>query len=117
MKVMVLVKATKASEAGQMPSREMLAAMEQFNQRLIAAGVLLDAAGLRPTSKAKRIKFSGAQKMVIDGPFAEAKELVAGYWVWNVESVDDAVRWLKEAPFHDDEEVEIRPLFEPSDLE
>ena len=116
MRVMVIVKANKESEAGQMPSEQMLAEMGTFNEALSNAGVLLAADGLHPTSKGKRVRFSGSNRTVIDGPFAETKELIAGYWVWRVTSMDDAVAWLKRAPFDGGTEVEIRPIFEAEDF-
>ena len=116
MRAMVLVKASKDSEAGVMPSRELLTAMGQFNEELVKAGVLLAGDGLQPSSKGKRIRFSGESKTVVDGPFAETKELVAGFWLWQVRSMDEAVEWLKRAPFTAGEEVEIRPLFEVADF-
>ena len=116
MRVMVIVKATKESEAGALPDRESLTAMGKFNEELVKAGVMLDAAGLRASSNGKRVKFSGGKAALLtDGPFMETKELIAGYWVWKVKSVDEAVEWLKRAPFRD-EEVEIRPFFEPEDF-
>jgi hypothetical protein len=116
MRVMVIVKASKVSEAGGMPSHEMLAKMGKFNQELMHAGVFLAADGLRASSDGKRVKFSGQQRLVIDGPFTEAKELVGGYWLWQVKSIEEAVEWLKRAPFDGGEEVEIRPAFEASDF-
>jgi len=116
MRVMVIVKANKESEAGQMPSEQMLTEMGKFNEALSNAGVLLAADGLHPTSKGKRVRFSGSSRTVIDGPFAETKELIAGYWVWRVKSMDDAVAWLKRAPFDGGTEVEIRPIFEAEDF-
>jgi len=116
MKVLVFVKATKESEAGQMPSEKMLADMGNFNEELVKNGIMLAGEGLHPTSKGKRIRFSGSQKTVIDGPFTETKELVAGFWIWQVRSMDEAVEWLKRAPFQDGEEVEIRPVFEAEDF-
>ena len=116
MRVMVIVKASKESEAGQMPSQKLLAEMGAFNEDLVKAGVMLAADGLHPTSKGKRVKFSGAGRTVIDGPFAETKELVAGFWLWQVKSMDEAVDWLKRAPFDGGTEVEIRPLFETADF-
>jgi hypothetical protein len=115
---MVIVKASKESEAGQMPSKEMLEAMGKFNQELIKAGVMLDGAGLKASSNGARVRFSGTKRSVIDGPFAETKELVAGYWLWQVRSMDEAIEWLKRCPNpHPSEcEVEIRPLFEESDF-
>jgi hypothetical protein len=109
---MVFVKANKESEAGVMPSTEILTAMGKYNQELIKAGVLLDANGLHARSKGKRVKFSGHQRTVTDGPFAETKELIAGYWLWQVKSIEEAVEWLKRAPFDGGTEVEIRPVFE-----
>ena len=116
MRVIVLVKATKDSEAGVMPSPELLAEMGKFNQELIQAGVMLAADGLHASFKGKRVKFSGEKRTVIDGPFTETKELVAGYWIWQVRSIDEAVEWLKRAPFDRETEVEIRPVFEAADF-
>ncbi len=116
MRVMVFVKANKDSEAGIMPSTELLTAMGKFNEELVKAGVLLDANGLHASKKGKRVKFSGQQRTVIDGPFAETKELVAGYWLWQVKSIEEAVEWLKRAPFDGGTEVEIRPVFEAADF-
>ena len=116
MRVMVLVKASEESEAGAMPSEQMLAEMGKYNEELARAGVLLAADGLHPSSKGKRVRFSADQKTVIDGPFAETKELIAGYWIWQVRSMDEAVEWLKRAPFGGDAEVEIRPVFEAEDF-
>jgi hypothetical protein len=116
MRVMVFVKANKDSEAGIMPSTELLTAMGKFNEELVKAGVLLDANGLHASKKSKRVKFSGQQRTVIDGPFAETKELIAGYWLWQVKSIEEAVEWLKRAPFDGDTEVEIRPVFEAADF-
>lgn len=116
MRVMVLVKASKESEAGQMPSTELLAEMGKFNEELSKAGVMLAGEGLHPSSKGKRVRFTGkTKKTVVDGPFAETKELVAGFWLWQVRSMDEAVEWLKRAPFEDCE-VEIRRVFEASDF-
>src|ERR1044072_7650533 len=115
MRVMVLVKASEESESGVMPSEKMLADMGNFNEELVKAGVMLAGEGLHPTSKADRVKFAGGKQTVIDGPFAETKELVAGYWLWQVKSMDEAIEWLKRAPF-EDTEVEIRPLFEMEDF-
>jgi hypothetical protein len=112
---MVLVKASEESESGVMPSEKMLADMGNFNEELVKAGVMLAGEGLHPTSKAARVKFAGGKQTVIDGPFAETKELVAGYWLWQVKSMDEAIEWLKRAPF-EDTEVEIRPLFEMEDF-
>ena len=118
MRVMVFVKATKESEAGQMPSTELLAAMGNFNEELVKAGVMLAGEGLHPSSKGKRVRFSGKQRTVVDGPFAETKELVAGYWLWNVKSMDEAVEWVRRCPnpMQSDSEIEIRRVFEAEDF-
>jgi len=116
MRVMVIVKASKESEEGQMPSEKMLTEMGQFNEELVKAGVMLAGDGLHPSSKGKRVRFSGADKTVIDGPFAETKELIAGFWLWKVKSAEEAVDWLKRAPFDGGTEVEIRPIFEAEDF-
>jgi hypothetical protein len=116
MRVIVLVKANKDSEAGVMPSPKLLAEMGKFNQELIQAGMMLAGDGLHPSSKGKRVRFSGEKRTVIDGPFTETKELVAGYWIWQVRSLDEAVEWLKRAPFDRESEVEIRPVFEAADF-
>ena len=116
MRVMVIVKADKNSEAGVMPTKQLLSEMGKFNEELVKAGVMLAGDGLHPTSKGKRVKFSGQQRTVIDGPFAETKELIAGYWLWQVKSIEDAVQWLKRAPFDGGTEVEIRPVFEAADF-
>jgi hypothetical protein len=116
MRVIVIVKASKESEAGQMPSEKLLTEMGKFNEDLANAGVMLAGEGLHPSSKGKRVRFSGAKRTVIDGPFAETKELIAGYWLWKVKSMDEAVDWLKRAPFDGDTEVEIRPIFEADDF-
>jgi hypothetical protein len=113
---MVIVKASPESEAGEMPGRELLTEMGNYNEELVKAGIMLDGAGLTPTSKGARVRFDGAKRTVIDGPFAETKELVAGYWLWQVKSLDDAIAWLKRAPFDGGTEVEIRPLFELDDF-
>ena len=115
MRVIVIVKASKESEAGEMPSEKLLADMGKFNEELANAGLMLAGEGLHPSSKGKRVRFSGKQRTVIDGPFTEAKELIAGYWIWKVKSIDEAVDWLKRAPFESDE-VEIRPIFEAEDF-
>ena len=114
MRVMVFVKANKNSEAGVMPSTEILTAMGKFNEELVKAGVLLDANGLHASSKGKRVKFSGQQRTVTDGPFAETKELIADYWIWQVKSIEEAVEWLKRAPFDGGVEVTLRPIFDPA---
>jgi hypothetical protein len=116
MRVMVIVKASEESEAGQMPREEILAAMGNYNEQLVKAGVMLAGEGLHPTSRGKRVRFSGRQRTVIDGPFAETKELVAGFWLWQVKSIDEAVEWLKRAPFDEGTEVELRPVFEADDF-
>ncbi len=118
MQVMVLVKASKDSEAGVMPSERLLAEMGKFNEELAKAGVLVMGEGLQPSSKGKRVRFSGATRTVIDGPFAETKELVAGFWIWKVQSMDEAVEWLRRCPnpHLEEGEVEIRPLFGPDDF-
>jgi len=116
MRVMVIVKASTESEAGEMPSEKILADMGRFNEELVKAGVMLAGEGLHPTSKGKRVRFSGTEKAVIDGPFTESKELVAGFWLWQVKSMDEAVEWLKRAPFDGGAEVEIRPVFEADDF-
>ncbi len=116
MRVMVFVPADKDSEAGKMPTQELIGKMMKYNEELVKAGVMLDGQGLTPTAKAKRIRFSGSQRTVIDGPFAESKELVAGYWIWQVKSIDEAVEWLKRAPFDGGVEVTLRPIFEPEDF-
>ena len=116
MRVMVIVKASKEPEAGEMPTEAILAAMGKYNEELVKAGVMLEGEGLHPSSRGKRIRFSGSQPTVIDGPFAETKELIAGYWVWRVASMDEAVSWLKKAPFDGGAELEIRPIFEAEDF-
>jgi len=114
-RVIVIVKASKESEAGEMPSEKLLADMGKYNEELANAGLMLAGEGLHPSSKGKRVRFSGKQRTVIDGPFTEAKELIAGYWIWKVKSIDEAVDWLKRAPFESDD-VEIRPIFEAEDF-
>ncbi|PYQ76798.1 MAG: dehydrogenase [Acidobacteria bacterium] len=116
MRFMVIVKASKESEAGVMPDRKLLTEMGKYNEQLSKAGVFLAGEGLHPTSKGKRVKFSGTQRTVIDGPFAETKELIAGYWLWQARSMDEAVEWLKRAPFDGGTEVEIRQVFEAADF-
>src|SRR5450432_3243979 len=117
MRVMVIVKATKESEVvGALPDPEMLNQMGKFNEELVKAGIMLAGDGLHPTSKGKRVRFSGQQRTVIDGPFSETKELIAGYWMWQVKSIEEAVEWLKRAPFDGGTEVEIRPVFEVADF-
>ena len=116
MRFMILVKANKDSEAGVLPDEKALTAMGKFNVELEKAGVLLAAEGLQASSKGARVKFSGAKRTVIDGPFAETKELIAGFWLWEVESKEEAIEWLKRAPFEDGFEVEIRQVFEVDDF-
>jgi hypothetical protein len=119
MRFMVIVKADKNSEAGVLATKETketFAAMGKFNEELVKAGVMLAGEGLQPSSKGKRVRFSGKQRTVIDGPFTETKELIAGYWIWQVRSIDEAVEWLKRAPFDGGTEVEIRPVFEAADF-
>ena len=116
MRVMVIVKATKESEGGEMPSEKMLTEMGNYNQELANAGIMLAGEGLQPTSKGKRVRFSGTQRTVIDGPFAETKELIAGFWLWKVKSMDEAIEWLKRAPFETGAEIEVRPVFESEDF-
>jgi hypothetical protein len=113
---MVIVKASKESEEGQMPSEKLLTEMGKFNEELVKAGVMLAGDGLHPSSKGKRVRFSGADRTVIDGPFAETKELIAGFWLWQVKSMEEAVGWLKRAPFGGGTEVEIRPIFGAEDF-
>jgi hypothetical protein len=118
MKVIVLVKATPDSEAGVMPTQELLTAMGEFNASLIKAGILLAGEGLRPSRQGKRVHFSGKTRTVTDGPFAEAKELVAGFWIWQVRSIEEAVEWVRRCPnpMLTDSDIEIRPLFGPEDF-
>ena len=118
MRFMVIVKASKDSEAGKMPSEELLGAMAKFNEEMVKAGILLEAAGLQPSSKGARIRFSGNKRTVIDGPFAETKELIAGYWVIQVKSIADAIEWIKRCPnpHEEDGEIEIRQIFEIQDF-
>ena len=118
MRVMVMVKATQESEAGKMPSQQMLTDMMKFNEELVNAGVMLAGEGLHPSSKAKRVHFSGAKRTVTDGPFAETKELIAGYWIWKVNSMEEAVEWVKKCPnpMNGDSDIDIRPIFEAEDF-
>jgi hypothetical protein len=121
MRVMVIIKANADSEAGIMPSEKLLTEMGKFNEELVNAGLMLDGEGLHPSSKAKRVKFSGSKRIVTDGPFAETRELIAGYWIWKVKSMDEAVEWVKRVPFDDesaqsDAEIEIRQIFEAEDF-
>ena len=116
MRCMVVVKANKESEAGVMPSQKLLSEMGKFNEELVKAGVLLAGEGLQPSSKGKRVKFSGANRTVIDGPFTETKDLIAGFWLWQVRSMDEAIEWLKRAPFDGGTEIEIRQVFEAEEF-
>ncbi len=118
MRFMVIVKATADSEAGVMPSEELLAAMGQFNEELVAAGVMQAGEGLQPSSKGARVRFSGSQRSVVDGPFAETKELIAGFWIWQVESLQACIDWVKRCPnpMPGDSEIEIRQIFEAEDF-
>jgi hypothetical protein len=116
MRVLVMVPANEESEAGIMPDTEILTKMGKFNEELVKAGVMLAGEGLKPTSQGKRLKFSGDKPTVIDGPFTESKELIAGFWIWQVKSMDEAVEWLKRAPFGGGVQVELRPIFEAADF-
>jgi hypothetical protein len=113
---MVIVKGDKNSEAGVLPDRKLFEEMGKFNEQLAKAGVMLAAEGLKPTSKGKKVKFSGATRTVIDGPFTESKEIIAGFWLWQVRSMEEAVEWLKRAPFDGGTEIELRPVFETEDF-
>src|SRR5256714_11838955 len=116
MRFMVIVKANRESEAGILPSKEILAEMGKFNQELVNAGVMLAGEGLQPSSKGARVKFEGKKRTVTDGPFAEAKELIAGFWLWQVKSKEEAIEWLKRAPFDGGTEIELRQVFESADF-
>jgi hypothetical protein len=118
MRVMVLIKANERSEAGEMPSEELLSQMTDFNEELVRAGVMLAGEGLHPSSKGVRVAFSGSERRVIDGPFAETKELVGGFWLWQVKSMDEAIEWVKRCPNPTgaESEIEIRPVFEAEDF-
>src|ERR1700758_2786663 len=116
MRVMVIVKANKDSEAGVLPDRKILTEMGKFNEQLAKAGVMLAGEGLKESAKGKRVRFEGTKRTVIDGPFAETKELIAGFWLWQVKSMDEAVEWLKRAPLGGGVEIEIRPIFEAEDF-
>jgi len=118
MRVMVMVKATRASEAGEMPGTQLLEAMGRYNEELVKAGIMLAGEGLHPSAKGARMRFDGSKRTVIDGPFAETKELVAGFWLWQVRSMDEAIEWLRRCPNPHEEacEVEIRPVFEADDF-
>lgn len=118
MKVMVIVKATKDSEAGVMPSEQLLKDMTKYNEELVKAGIMLAGEGLHPSSRGKRVRFSGKKRTVIDGPFAATSELIAGFWIWQVKSMDEAIEWVKRCPnpMNEDSDIEIRKLFEPEDF-
>ena len=116
MRVMVLVPADENSERGEMPDEKLLTEMGNFNEELVKAGVMLAGEGLHPTSKAARVRFDGDKRTVIDGPFTESKELIAGYWLWQVRDMDEAIEWIKRAPFGGGTEIEIRPVFEAEDF-
>jgi hypothetical protein len=118
MRVMVMVKASASSEAGAMPSEQLLAEMGRYNEELVKAGVMLAGEGLHPSAKGVRVQFSGRQRTVVDGPFAETKELVAGFWLWQVRSMDEAIEWARRCPnpMPEDSELEIRPVFEAEDF-
>ena len=120
MRVMVMVKATKNSEAGMKPSQELLTAMGRFNEELVKAGIMLAGDGLKPSSQGKRVRVGGAKRSVVDGPFTETKELVAGYWIWEVKSMDEALEWVRRCPDPmpgEESELEIRPLYEMEDFQ
>lgn len=118
MRVMVMVKATPESEAGEMPSKELIAAMGKYNEELVKAGIMQSGDGLKPSSNGVRVRFSGNDRTVVDGPFAETKELIAGYWIWQVQSMDEAVAWVRRCPnpMTSDSDIEIRPFFEAADF-
>ena len=118
MRVMVMVKATPESEAGQMPSMELIEAMSRYNEELVKAGIMQSGDGLKPSSAGVRVKFSGKDRTVVDGPFSETKELIAGYWLWQVQSMDEAIEWVRRCPnpMPSESEIEIRPFFEPADF-
>ncbi|MFS8609078.1 MAG: YciI family protein [Gammaproteobacteria bacterium] len=118
MKVMVLVKATPSSERGELPSQELITAMMKFNEELVRAGIMLGGDGLKPSSEGVRVRFSGTSRQVVDGPFTETKELVAGYWLWEVDSMEQAIEWVKRCPnpMPEDSEIEIRPIYTSEDF-
>jgi hypothetical protein len=118
MRVMVIIKATPESEAGQMPSMELITAMGKFNEELVNAGIMQSGDGLKPSSQGVRVRFSGKDRTVVDGPFAETKELIAGFWIWQVQSMDEAIEWVRRCPnpMMSDSDVEIRPFFEAADF-
>jgi hypothetical protein len=121
MKVLVIIKANKDSEAGKMPSEKLLSEMMKFNEELVKSGIMLSGEGLHPSSRAKKVRFAGNTKTVMDGPFSETKELIAGFWIWQVKSMEDAVEWVKRIPNPDNDpgpsDIEIRPIFEMEDFE
>ena len=119
MRVMVIIKATRSTEAGELPSEQLLADMTKFNEALVQAGIMLGGDGLQPSSKGKRVRFLGDKRLVIDGPFAETKEVITGYWVWQVKSMDEAIEWVRRCPHPmpgEDTEIEIRPFYESEDF-
>ncbi len=116
MRVMVIVKASADSEAGRMPDTELLTEMGRFNEALVKAGIMLAGEGLHPSSRGVRVRFDGRQRTVVDGPFGETKELVAGFWLWQVRSLDEAIEWIKRAPFDGGAEIELRPVFDADDF-
>ena len=116
MRVMVIVKANKESEAGVLPSKEILTAMGKYNEELVKAGIMLAGEGLHPSSKGVRVKFDGKKRTLTDGPFAETRELIAGFWMWKVKSMEDAIEWLKRAPFDGGTEIEVRRVFETEEF-
>jgi hypothetical protein len=118
MRVMVIIKATPGSEAGEMPTEELFTAMGNYNEELVKAGIMLSGDGLHPSSKGKRVRFSGPDRLVFDGPFVETKELIAGFWIWQVKSMDEAVEWVKRCPnpMNEETDVEIRQIFEAEDF-
>lgn len=119
MRVMVIIKATKSTEAGEMPSEQLLADMTKFNEALVQAGIMQGGDGLKPSSQGKKVRFVGDQRLVIDGPFAETKEVIAGYWIWKVKSMEEAIEWVRRCPHpmpDEDTEIEIRPFFEAEDF-
>ena len=116
MRVMVIVKASADSEAGRMPDTALLTEMGKFNEALVKAGIMLAGEGLHPTSRGVRVRFDGKQRVVVDGPFGETKELVAGFWLWQVRNLDEAIEWIKRAPFDGGVEIELRPVFEADDF-
>src|SRR4051812_47040916 len=116
MRFMVMIRADKNTEAGVMPSEQLLTEMGKYNEELVKAGVMLAGEGLHPTSKGARVKFDGKQRTVVDGPFTESKELIAGFWIWQVKSMQEAIEWIKRAPFDGGTQIELRPIFEAEDF-